>query len=458
MKKLISIFLVTTLLTGMLVGCGGKEETVKDGGSKTEKVETKKEEPKKEEIVEITWWNYPTWDLLDGEPGKYEKENIIKPFNEKYPNIKVNLEMISFQGGPEKVNVAIASNTAPDLVYDYPGRIIDYAKKGVMVDLNDLMKNSEFESDVPDNILAACKSGDDYYMYPHNTVGFIMGVNKSIFEEIGAVDLLQLDKEDRLWSTDEFTKALEAVRDSGKDIYPTAFYSKNTGGDQGTRAFVENIGGGRMMNDEMTKFRINEPEGVAGLQWVIDGIENGLVAPGPEAMTSNDCIDLYMQGKAATVIIYSPVLKKIFSDKKATDFEEIFMPWPTPKGDGTDQRIGPHIGGMGVFDNGDEKRIEAAKALVDFISNDPSQITPNIVNCGGFSVRKSRTGFYDDAEMSYAEQLTKYGTIPELLMNNFAEMRTVWFPNLQEAVIGRVTPGEAMDKFVEQATEVINKK
>lgn len=86
---------------------------------------------KQRKPVEITWWNFPNFQALDGEVGKYEKE-IISAFNKKHPEIKVNLEMITFDGGPEKLNVAIASNSAPDVIYDAPGRIIDWGKERLL--------------------------------------------------------------------------------------------------------------------------------------------------------------------------------------------------------------------------------------------------------------------------------------------------------------------------------------
>src|SRR5699024_983873 len=112
-----------------------------------------------------------------------------------------NLEMITFEGGPEKLNVAIATDTAPDMIYDAPGRIIDWGKKGLLVDLNDMFPD-EVKDDIEDALLKQSMVGDDMYMYPFNTGPFMMAVNKTIFEEIGEEDLLDLDREDRTWTVD----------------------------------------------------------------------------------------------------------------------------------------------------------------------------------------------------------------------------------------------------------------
>jgi multiple sugar transport system substrate-binding protein len=407
----------------------------------------------KSKQVEITWWNYPSWDMLDGEVGKYEKE-IIKAFNQKNPNIKVNLEMLNFNDGPQKVNVAIASKSTPDVIYDYPGRILDYGKQGILAKLNDMV-DKKFKADVPDAIWKQSMVGNDVYMYPVNTTPFLMAVNKTMFEKAGALDLLPLNRPDRNWTPEEYTKALRAIKEKVPGVYPAAFYCKNTGGDQGTRAYLANLYGSRFINDDMTKVMINDEAGAKALQWVVDAIKEGLIAPGAESMTSNDNLDLFMQGKAATTIIYSSVLKKIYQDKKLVKFEEAFVLFPAPEG--FKPKLEPYVGGICVFNNGDKTKIAAAKKLVDFIVNDPEWQSKNLRATGGFSVRNSVKGLYTDPEMSYVESAKKYIADTVTRADGFIEMRTVWFPELQRAIMGKATPKEALDSFAEKANAIFAK-
>ena len=68
-----------------------------------------------------------------------------------------------------------------------------------------------------------------------------MAVNKTLFEEIGELDLLPLDRPDRTWTVEEYEKALHAVKEKAPDIIPSGFYAKSVAGDQGTRGYITNL-------------------------------------------------------------------------------------------------------------------------------------------------------------------------------------------------------------------------
>lgn len=401
--------------------------------------------------VEITFWNFPNFQPLDGQVGKYE-EQIISAFNEKHPEIKVNLEMLSFDGGPEKLNLAIATNTAPDVLYDAPGRIIDYGKKGLLAPLNDMFTEGILE-DISPALMKQSKVGEDIVMYPFNTGPFMMAVNKTLFEEIGALDLLPLDREDRTWSVAEYEAALRAVKERAPDIIPSGFYAKSTAGDQGTRAYISNIGATRFLSEDLSSIAINSEGGVQALEWILQAYKDGLVAPGAAAMAASDHNDLFLQGKMAFAINYSAVLKTQFATNKASDFEDVLLPYPTP--DGSDPQLEPFLGGLSVFDNDDPDKIAAAKKFIDFVVNDPEWGKKNLIQTGGLSARNSISGLYEGSEYKYSELARKFLTDPPTIADGYAEIRNHWFPALQTVILGAATPQEALDEFANLANAAI---
>lgn len=440
LKLLTTVLLAATVTMTSLVGCGGAGKGAGDTENKDEK-------------VEITWWNFPNFEVVDGQVGKYEGE-LIKAFEEKNPNIKVNVEMISFNNGSEKINAAIASKSAPDILYDAPGRIIDYARQGVLAPVDDMIK--ELNGDVSDSILAGTKLDDTHYMYPFNTTNFMMAANKTMFEEAGLLDLLPLDKEDRAWTIEEFEAALKGIKEAKPDVIPMAFFSKSTAGDQGTRAFVSNIYGGSVMNEDQSAYAFDQEPTVKAMEWVKNSIDSGLIGAGSEALASSDSIDLFLQQQSAFTILYSTGLMKSNADKKVGDFEEVLLPIPAPSKDKL--ALEALIGGLCIFDNEDEAKIDASKKFIDFLANDPDWQKKNLVATGTFSVRDSVKDLYDNEEMKFAEGMGKYTAEYYNTVNGFAEMRTHWFPTLQEITLGQSEAKDALKSFNDKANETLKAK
>lgn len=98
--------------------------------------------------TEITWWAFPTFTQENAGDafGSYEQK-IIDAFEEANPDIKVKLETIDFTSGPEKIVTAIEGGTICDVLFDAPGRIIDYGKSGKLAELNDMFTD-DFVKDV----------------------------------------------------------------------------------------------------------------------------------------------------------------------------------------------------------------------------------------------------------------------------------------------------------------------
>ena len=405
------------------------------------------------EPVEITWWNFPNFTALDGEVGKFEKQ-IIAAFNEKHPEITVNLEMLTFDGGPEKLNVAIATKTAPDVIYDAPGRIIDWAKKDLLAPIDDMFTD-EIKADITPAIVEQSSVDGTMYMYPFNTGPFTMAVNKTLFEEIGALDLLPLDSEDRTWTVAEFEAALKAVKEKAPDVIPVGFYAKSQAGDQGTRGFLTNLAGSTFLNDTNDGIALNNEGGVAALEWIMNASKEGLLAPGAASMAASDHNDLFLQGKMAFAINYSAVLKTQFAPNKASDFEDILLPYPTV--DGSAPKLEPFLGGLSIFNNDDAAKVEASKKFIDFIVNDPEWSITALKQTGGLSARNSITGIYEGSEYAYSELARKFITTPPTIADGYAEIRTYWFPALQKVLLNTSSAADALAEFETLGNEAIAK-
>ena len=142
MKKLFAVALALVLSVGIFAGCNASGTSSSAPVSTSAPAASSSASPSDDPTqmtAEITWWAFPTFgqENADDPAGTYEQK-IIEAFNEKYPNIKVNLETIDFTSGPDAITAAIEGNAAPDVLFDAPGRIIEYGKIGKLVSLDDL--------------------------------------------------------------------------------------------------------------------------------------------------------------------------------------------------------------------------------------------------------------------------------------------------------------------------------
>ena len=429
MRKLNKLFAVAVTTALVLTGCvGGKKEE-------------KQADPNKK--VEITYWDFPQF-TKDKEFKKTEDFDaaLIKAFEAKNPNIKVNYQKIEFTDGPAKIETAIQSKTAPDVIYDAPGRVIAWAAKDLLVPLDDIDKSKLNEAAVK-----ASSYKDKLYMYPQGVAPFLMGVNKDLTDKLGVTDLLPLNKQDRSWTVEEYEKFLKAVKQKDSSITPALFYTKSQAGDQGPRAFVANLYNSWITDDANSKYTINDANGVKGLEWVKKAYDDGLLGQGV-ALEAKDALEAFKSGRAATTILFSPGI----AASHASGFNYKFLPFPNNGGKAKYDYL---VAGPAIFDNGDADKAAAAKKFVDFMVNDKDWGKRTLLASGNFSAKKGETGLYDSEELKFAEGLTGqyapyYNTIP-----GFAKMRPLWFNMVQGVLNGKTTPKEGLDKFVEDANKTI---
>ena len=242
MKKILAVLLALVMVVGL---CACTVTT--SGGDKTE----------------ITLWTYPV-----GNWGNQETvDSLIEAFNAKYPDISVTVEYLTYADGDDKVNTAIEGKATPDIVLEGPERLVtNWGAKGKLVDLSDLWTD-EIKADTYESVVAACQLDGKFYEYPFTMTAHCMAINKTVFE---AADALQyVDVENHTWTTENFIKAVEAVYAyTGKTV--GAVFCAGQGGDQGTRALVNNLYGGTYTNADYTAYTWSSEENIKALQLLND--------------------------------------------------------------------------------------------------------------------------------------------------------------------------------------------
>ena len=436
MKKFLRLFLTSAAVLS-LVACGSSSSS--DSSDTAES---------SSDVTEITWWAFPvfTQENADDGVGTYEA-SIIEAFEKANPDIKVKLETIDFTSGPEKITTAIEAGTAPDVLFDAPGRIITYGKNGKLAELNDLFTD-DFVSDVNnDNLIQASKAGDTAYMYPISSAPFYMALNKAMLEDAGVLDLVKDG-----WTTDDFEKVIKALKDKGYN--PGSLFSNGQGGDQGTRAFLANLYSGSVTDAEVTKYTTDQPNFVKALEKAAGWIKDGYMMNGSQ-YNGGDDIQNFANGQTSYTILWAPSQNGIQAQLlEASKVEVVEVPFPSEDGKADLEYL---VNGFAVFNNGDEAKVAAAKKFIQFICDDEEWGPKNVVRTGAFPVRTSYGKLYDTERMETISAWTEYYSPYYNTIDGFAEMRALWFPMLQAVSNGEESAADALANFTKQANETITK-
>ncbi len=415
MKKILALALVMLLAFGVVFASGSSESAASSGKTV------------------ITWWSFPTF----GNDGSTEAE-LIAAFEAANPDIKVNLEMIDFTSGPNKIVAAIEGGAAPDVLFDAPGRIIEYGKNGKLVALDELFTDEYIADVANDGLISSCSDGTHYYMYPLSSSPFWMSINKEMWEDAGAWQYVNTEG-DRLWTTDDFINAMKALGKAG--YVGVNIYCGGQGGDQGTRALVDNLYSGSIHNEDRTEWTADTPEIKAALQVLLDLYKEGAIDFG-RGIAAADEIQLYKLGQIASSICWGTSNAK----NNATDaYTQFSVPFPSDDGVPALEYL---VNGFCVFDNGDAARAEAAKKFITFICDDPVYGPYAVEASAAFPARSSFGNPYEgDPEFELLASWTKYYAPYYNTMDKFAQMRTEWWNMLQFISTGDKTIDKAVADF-----------
>ncbi|MBP3673545.1 MAG: extracellular solute-binding protein [Oscillospiraceae bacterium] len=414
MKKLIAMLLALVMVVG-LCAC-----TVTDNSTPaTEAPATSagEETPATEaaapaETVEISLWTYPIGKWVDEETVK----SLIADFNAVYPNITVNVEYLDYQNGDDKVNTAIEGGQAPDIIMEGPERLIaNWGAKGLMVNLADLVPDGTYES-----VITSCTSANgEIYEMPVCMTAHCMAINRDVFEAAGA--LQYLNEETHTWnSVEDFFKAVQAVYDAGYE-YVGTIYCGGQGGDQGTRALITNVGGGTYANAEHTAYTYASQENAEALAklYAQDGINFDT------AIVASDEITAFVNGTFQMAFCWNAAQESNNAD--ALTFDALPMAFPSD----TTPSLQGGIWGFGVFNNGDEAKIEAAKTFIKFMTESDEQYI-KAVEATTFAAVRDVAGIYEgNALMNEYSQLSSLMGDYYQITLGWTEARTEWWNMLQ---------------------------
>ena len=436
LRKTLAAILTGAMLFG-LAACGSPSTPSPagsgSGSGSTPPATSTTPAPSGGDSTEITLWTYPV--------GKWADEATVKSLTDGFTaetGIKVTVEYLAYADGDDKVNAAITAKQTPDLVLEGPQRLVtNWGVGGHMVDLSDMFDDTDKAEIDPYALNACIAPTGEIYEYPLVMTAHCMAVNLDAFKEAGADQYLDL--ENHTWTTENFFKAVEALNSHfGQTV--GAVYCVGQGGDQGTRALVNNLYGGTFVNSDHTGYTWDDEANLQALKALYDaaGIDyDASIAGGDE-------IALFYQGVLKMAFCWN-IQQQLNPNQANTgagltmNGEEIaFMSFPTS--DGKSQLCGG-VWGFGIFDNGDQARIDASKQFIKYMCD--SEKTADAVRTASFfAVRDTAEGtdlthIWDDEPLmaEYTKLLPMLGEYYEDVPG-WAQARTSWWNMLQKIGAG----------------------
>ncbi|SEF45691.1 sugar ABC transporter substrate-binding protein [Paenibacillus sp. UNC499MF] len=438
MKKLALTLLTSALVVTAAAGCAKSGDSSGAQGSSGGGAGGSKEK------VELTWWVDTRGDVQ----AAYEE--IKKGFEEANPNVKINMVRTPDDKINERISIAANTNEIPDIQQGSFFWPLSYAKKGLLVPLDDIIDKADFEEKTLQSVSVDGKA----YIYPNSTVAIGLLVNKDLFKEKGALDLLPQNMQP--WTYDQFMKAAKAVTDPAKQVYGYGLYAGDTGGDQGNHSFLWGFGA-KSWNEDNSKAVLNSPEGAKGVEFMTKMIDEGVVPPGAAGLkASTEFSDMFVQGKLGMMfgnIGNLPVLNKAFTEGNAKKFEVDLVPYPSLDGQSSNTVLFGY--GTWAWNTKNETKMKWAKEFVKYM-NTPENMAKMAKAESVIGARKSMASNYAEGTLQNKTiSLFKYAGNIGLSVPGYPETRSAFYPELQAAFTKKKTAQQALDDWARKANEII---
>ena len=229
--------------------------------------------------------NTNDWFLGSGMDGS----NFVEKFEAENPDIKLNLDVVSWNDVYTEVDTRIASDNAPDILnIDV---FANYANDGLLLPVSDYCPDDLYEDFFP-SFIEQSVIDDTVWAVPDLASARALFCNADIFEEVG-IDY------PTTWS--ELEDACQAIIDFyDGEVYPWGIDMTTDEGQAAFAYYTWGNGGGFV--DENGDWAVNSEENVEAIQFALGLIDAGYTNPNPATQTRYDLQDMFAAGKLAMVI------------------------------------------------------------------------------------------------------------------------------------------------------------
>ncbi|KGR85005.1 ABC transporter substrate-binding protein [Lysinibacillus odysseyi] len=421
-----------------------------------------KDESNKGDTIELKVMLTPQWKgVIDAAEEGADYDSFFKyaaeQFEAEHKNVDISVEVVAGDQRDELLNVNLNGGTPPDVFFESVFAMGDYAHRGALVPLNDII-DDEAKADIEQGYWDSVTFGDDIYFYPfsHNPGTFTY--NADMFKAAGLDQYIGEENEIKTWTMEEYEEILKTLKEKLPSTdYSNAnamgMYALNNQGDTWNLAYLRMFG--NEFFDEEGNIILDDASGVKAAEWMNNVYQSGYTNPGAESVSSND-VNALFQNQQLAISFTNPILfNNAKADMEAGKMAKFDMRLANIPSESGDPLTFTYVTGAAVFDTKDEERIEMSKEFVKFVSTDEELIK---ASKNGIPVRTSVSELYKSENPLFAAyaQNSQYifnftGNVP-----GYSQLRQVLYPELQAMFTEQLTPEEAVKNYQEKGNQVIN--
>lgn len=370
----------------------------------------------------------------------------LEKFNEAEPNVEVQLEYLPHdQSWFAKIDSSLIAGTPPDVVQGPVSEAAKYIPLGALSPIEGYM-SSEIKTDLHPAIVAEASFDGHQYIWPWRlSFGGGIALNATEWEQNGVGDMLPSGAT-RRWLMDDFLEAAKAntTDESFGTVLSTDIHYQIT-------QFMFGFGA-RLFNEDETEVILNSPEGVEGLQWLIDLEKVHKVAvPGSAIRKAQEAGQIFTEGKAASFPSQG-------SGKTPPEFvgrDDFQWYWaPPPNVPGQEPAVMTNIHGHYVFQQKDTDRTAAAQNWTQFLTR-PDALKLSLDSFGMPPALQSLWGAIEDENMkvglTFADMMVTFGRRASAAPITFSLAPRM----LEAALSGQLTAQQALDEFATESNKLI---
>ncbi|MHB0874440.1 MAG: ABC transporter substrate-binding protein [Anaerolineae bacterium] len=374
--------------------------------------------------------------------------------NDKYQNSTLRLEIASWGEIDQKLNVSVAAGDPPDTYCNESFLAVKFAQQGLLEPIDDLLTADDKE----DFIAAAVAQGQfegKTYAWPWNAYGTCVIVNKRMFEDLGAESALPDEK--GFWNFDEFLAACQATTGDGRYGFTLPFQQNS--GDYQRYSFLWGRGAS-IFSEDGKSYTFNSPEGVDGLQYLVDlEYKHKVLAPGAAGQTWDDSNQLFNKAQAAICVGttgYNAAAVQKLVETGEIDPEKVeVIPAMFPNLEGIDPpRTFAGADGFMVFKQPNAADLMVVMDFCAYVCNSANQH----LNVPGtwLPVRKSAADMWaSDPFMQWLAEYTVAYSHPDGQNPYYKDTRAYLVPAFQEAMSQQKSAKEALDSIADDVNGLL---